>query len=149
MRVISWLVGWLVDADGTAHSEGLSATTNPYEAELDGVLMMGNGGQVVASLLCYMRDTTPLDALAHCIEWRHTAPTAPDTLACYPFEKRDAFVLAKSPHVMFVGNQSTYESEVRDGVRLLRVPSFATTGTAVLLNLATLETSPVSFAIEL
>ena len=46
-----------------------------------------------------------LELLQQTLEWRHLAPTAPDTLSCYPFCDTDPFVLDSCPHVYFVGNQ--------------------------------------------
>jgi DNA polymerase delta subunit 2 len=110
-----------------------------------------------------------------CLEWRHVAPTAPDALACYPFVQRDRFVLTQTPHVLFVGDQNEYESELAEldvgpvgvadeegaaaattttaatsaatkaQVLLLRVPKFSTTGTIVLLDLNTMQAEPVTF----
>ena len=31
------------------------------------------------------------------LRWRHMAPTAPDTLACYPFYIEDPFILSETP----------------------------------------------------
>merc|ERR1719401_2320642 len=45
----------------------------------------------------------PADALALCLEARHLAPTAPDTLPAQPFEKADPFVIETRPHVLFSG----------------------------------------------
>ena len=109
--------------------------------------------------------------MRRCLRWRHLAPTAPDSLACYPFSNADAFVLEHSPHVFFVGDQATFESalvrcdeanppthvrgsklanrdDARGCVRLLRVPNFAKTGVIVLLDLATLAVEPVHFDFE-
>ena len=44
-----------------------------------------------------------------CLNWRHLAPTAPDTLTCYPYHDCDPFILQSAPHVMFVGNQPEFK----------------------------------------
>jgi DNA polymerase delta subunit 2 len=154
-----------------SHFPSLSATTNPYEATIDGVSIVGNGGQVAESMLRYVRDMTALDTMRKCLEWRHMAPTAPDALACYPFVQRDRFVLTRTPNVYFVGDQNEFESELAElaigpigaegqdaaavataasssakaRVRLLRVPKFSQTNTLVLLDLNTLDVETVKF----
>lgn len=37
--------------------------------------------------------TSPIDVLTNTLYWRHMAPTAPDTLSCYPFSELDPFVI--------------------------------------------------------
>lgn len=81
---------------------------------------------------------------------RHIAPTAPDTLPCFPFHMSDPFVLSECPHVFFAGNQPRYASRLAKGpdgqrVRLIAVPDFSRTRTAVLLNLRTLRCHPLCF----
>lgn len=76
------------------------------------------------------------------------APSAPDTLWAYPFQDRDPFILEKTPHVYFIGNQPQFEDRLLLGsngqkVRIVLVPSFAETGIVVLVNLKTLECSAV------
>lgn len=56
-----------------------------------------------------------LDLLAQTLTWRHLAPTAPDTLTCYPFADDDPFVMQQCPHVMFAGNQPQYETRMMEG----------------------------------
>lgn len=51
------------------------------------------------------------------LTWRHLAPTAPDTLTCYPFHDRDPFVLEATPHVLFAGNQPTFKTATVTGAR--------------------------------
>jgi hypothetical protein len=52
------------------------------------------------------------------LRWRHLAPTAPDTLTCYPFTTDDPFVLTECPHVYVAGNQPEFATRVATGGRL-------------------------------
>lgn len=56
-----------------------------------------------------------LDLLSKTLTWRHLAPTAPDTLTCYPFADDDPFVMQQCPHIMFAGNQPQFESRMMEG----------------------------------
>lgn len=56
-----------------------------------------------------------LAVLESMLRWRHMAPTAPDTLACYPFADNDPFILHKCPHVFFAGNQPAFETRLLQG----------------------------------
>ena len=107
----------------------------------------------------YLESDSRLTMACASLEWSHMAPTAPDTLFCYPFQDRDPFILTRTPEVYFVGNQPVYESRVveseRDNgegagaskvrCRVVLVPRFAQTGEVVLLNCRTLETKVVRF----
>ena len=85
------------------------------------------------------------------LRFQHLAPTAPDTLGCYPFTKTDPFVLESCPHVFFAGNQPRFETKMASGadgqaVRIVCVPDFAREHTCVLVNLRTLDCESVSFS---
>ena len=72
------------------------------------------------------------------LEWRHLAPTAPDTMACYPFVDTDPFLLEEqSPHLYVAGNQPAFEQRNVGGVNVVAVPEFSTTGEVVIYDLAT------------
>jgi DNA polymerase delta subunit 2 len=95
--------------------------------------------------------------LEQSLRWRVVAPTAPDTLGCYPYQEKDPFVLSEAPHLYVVGNQPAYatrlcqeQSGAGQQVRAVCVPTFATTGTAVLvdLNSPTLATQAISFKVQ-
>ena len=100
-----------------------------------------------------------LDILTNTLLWRHMAPTAPDTLPCYPFGDSDPFVISPHylPHVYFAGGGGSYGSRwvpgtggaAGSGVRVVSVPDFSSTGTAVLVDLTspTLQTQALVFSV--
>ncbi|EQC38182.1 hypothetical protein SDRG_04611 [Saprolegnia diclina VS20] len=129
-----------------------SLVPNPYASSIDGVSFVGSSGQPVDSVLQCSLDQSPIDALEHLLLWRHLAPTAPDILDCYPSPDNDVFVLDACPHVLFAGNQPAFATKLVTGpeqqiTRLVCVPSFASTGTFVLLNLKDLSVLPVTLTL--
>ena len=166
----------------------LSLVTNPYDCRLGDagaeVRMVGHSGQPVGDILCQTDFSAlvqaqgaaaavsaadlSLQALKATLQWGHLAPTAPDTLACYPLTDDDPFVMPAlnskesssssttdnndTPHILFAGNQPGFASELVEGINyrtlLVCVPSFRETGTAVLVNTRTLKASTVSFQLN-
>lgn len=125
--------------------------TNPYEAVIGGVRILGTSGQNIQDISKFSTFEDGLDILEHNMIWGHIAPTAPDTLGCYPYYEKDPFILEKCPHVYFVGNQHKYASKViqdENGqkVLLVTVPAFSSTKTCVMLNLRTLTCHPINFS---
>ncbi|KJE93616.1 DNA polymerase delta small subunit, variant 1 [Capsaspora owczarzaki ATCC 30864] len=122
---------------------------NPYHVAVDGVHIMGTSGQPIDDMIKFQIGDDRLALLEHTLQGRHLAPTAPDTLACFPLNA-DPFILESSPHVYFAANQPEFATSVLKGedgqsVRLVLIPTFSTTQTIVLLNLVTLECTPVCF----
>lgn len=87
-----------------------------------------------------------LEILKSTLQWGHIAPTAPDTMAVYPFSEDDPLIITPSllPDIYFAGNQPDFVTElvtVSDGqgmqkkVRLICVPNFRETGKVVLCNI--------------
>ena len=95
-----------------------------------------------------------LDALERTVVWQHLAPTAPDTLACFPFKNNDPFVIqGRCPDVVFTGNAEAFGTRnitLSSGqqVTLIAVPRFSTTGTVALLDLETKEVRSLSINID-
>lgn len=129
----------------------LRCVTNPYQFDLDdGIRVLGTSGQTVSDVRRFSNMEDPLDVLEKTLEWRHMAPTAPDTLSCYPFLDKDPFIIDSCPHLYFVGNQDSFATRTLKGsegqvVRLVSVPTFCTTSTCVWVNLRTLDCEPMTF----
>ena len=118
--------------------------TNPWDGDLDGWRFMGTGGQPVDDMFKYVDGDDRIEMMEHLLRWRLGAPTAPDTLWCYPFQDDDPFVMGECPHVYFVGNQPRFDTTVIDGplgqsVRLISIPAFKETGQFAIVDMDTLE----------
>lgn len=129
----------------------LQLASNPYQANIDGVRFLGTSGQNVSDIQKYSSMNSNLEILEETLRLRHIAPTAPDTLGCYPFYLKDPFILEECPHVYFSGNSPSFESKIIKGqedqeVLLVAIPEFSSTQTACMVNLRTLECEPVSFS---
>ncbi|KAF2474718.1 uncharacterized protein BDR25DRAFT_332082 [Lindgomyces ingoldianus] len=128
--------------------EGLDSVSNPWEGDIDGWRVLGTGGQTVDDLLKYVEDVEAMDVMEMMLRWRSVAPTAPDTLWCYPFQDDDPLIVKDCPHIYFVGNQAKFEKRVIDGptgqkVLLISVPKFSQSKTAVLVDMETLDVETV------
>lgn len=131
-----------------------TCVTNPYDCSVDGVRILGTSGQPVEDIKRYSDLDDPLEILEKMLVWGHIAPTAPDTLSCYPFYEADPFMLCECPHVFFAGNQPEFKHKIYRGsegqeVLLVMVPRFSQTATAALVNLATLDCTPLAFHAQL
>jgi DNA polymerase delta subunit 2 len=124
--------------------EGLDSVTNPWDGDIEGWRCLGTGGQTVEDLLKYVEGVEPLEVMEMMLRWRCIAPTAPDTLWCYPFQDDDPLLLRECPHIYFAGNMDKFERRVIDGpagqkVLLVAVPKFRETGQVVLVDMETMD----------
>ncbi|CAG8469047.1 3723_t:CDS:10 [Acaulospora morrowiae] len=127
------------------------SVTNPYWCELDGVVFLGTSGQTIDDIYKYVSSEDRLKFAERTLHWRHIAPTAPDTLWCYPFQDVDPFIMSQAPHIYFISNQkefatSTIEGPDKQRTRIILLPSFAETGVVVLVNLKNLKCHPIFFS---
>lgn len=141
-------------APGDGDARGwFDTVTNPWEAEVDGWRVLGTGGQNVDDIFRYVDSDDRLGMMEAMCRWRCSAPTAPDTLWCYPFQDDDPFVMKKCPHVYFVGCQPEFGTRVITGpegqaVRLIAVPSFSESKEIVLIDSETLDVSRVKISVS-
>ena len=119
---------------------GFDAVTNPWTGDIDGYRVLGTGGQTVKDLLKYLKGVSPVEAMEKMLRWRCVAPTAPDTLWCYPFQDGDPLMMTECPHIYIAGCQKKFETKTIKGpagqkVLLVSVPKFRTSGKIVLIDL--------------
>ncbi|XP_055800724.1 DNA polymerase delta small subunit isoform X2 [Solanum dulcamara] len=139
---------------GSSAYSTFRSCTNPHCFELDNIRFLGTSGQNIDDLGKYSEANNNIEFMERTLRWRHLAPTAPNTLGCYPFTDRDPFYVETCPHVYFVGNQDKYESRLIKGsegqmVTLICIPRFAETGVAAVLNIRNLECHMLSFATQI
>ncbi|KDQ21450.1 hypothetical protein BOTBODRAFT_203638 [Botryobasidium botryosum FD-172 SS1] len=125
-------------------SQAFKSETNPAWIDIGGCHFLGTSGQPLDDIYKYVSDENRLEMARNTLRWRHMAPTAPDTLWCYPFFEEDPFVISQSPHVYFVGNQPEFKTDILKGeqgqcTRVILLPRFSQTGIIVLVNTASLE----------
>jgi len=70
-------------------------------------------------------------------------------LGCYPYFKNDPFIITRTPHLYFIGNQPRFESTLsthNDGqkTRVVLLPRFSESGQVVLVNPRNLDIRVVS-----
>ncbi|XP_041363525.1 DNA polymerase delta subunit 2-like [Gigantopelta aegis] len=128
----------------------MHTTTNPYNCSVNGVRILGMSGQSIEDIWKYSTLEDPIEILERTLEWGHLAPTAPDTLGCYPFYAEDPFIIKECPHIYFAGNCTEFKSKIHKGpkgqeVLLISIPRFSQTCSCVVVNLQTLTCDQLKF----
>lgn len=131
---------------------GLDSVTNPWEGDIEGWRVLGTSGQTVDDLLKYVDGVEPLEVMEMMLRWRCIAPTAPDTLWCYPFQDDDPLVVQDCPHVYFAGSMRKFEKRVIDGpagqrVLLVCVPRFRESRQVVLVDMESMDVELVEVGV--
>ncbi|CAF2141811.1 unnamed protein product, partial [Brassica rapa] len=83
---------------------------NPHSFDVDNIRFLGTYGKNINDLDKYSEAKSNLDFFERTLKWSHLAPTAPNTLSCYPFTDCDLFMIATCPHVFFIGSQDKYDN---------------------------------------
>ncbi|CAI4545508.1 AAC_collapsed_G0030090.mRNA.1.CDS.1 [Saccharomyces cerevisiae] len=157
-----------------SNKEILNLVTNPYEFSYNGVDVLAVSGENINDICKYVIPSNDngesenkveegesndfkddiehrLDLMECTMKWQNIAPTAPDTLWCYPYTDKDPFVLDKWPHVYIVANQPYFGTRVVEiggkNIKIISVPEFSSTEMIILLDLETLEAETVKIDI--
>lgn len=132
--------------------ESFKSTTNPWIGKIEERIIIGTSGQSINDIMKATGETdiSPIEWLERTLLWRHMCPTAPDTLLACPYSEKDLFIMKECPDIYFVGNTDKFETKLWKGenkkmVRLISVPCFSTTHTAVIVNLKNLDTQYICF----
>lgn len=127
--------------------------TNPYRLKVDGRSLLGSAGQNFVDMLKHSQ-MSMIETMELSLRSRIIAPTAPDTLSCFPFRVRDPFVIEECPDVYFSGNNEQFrfkmighEMKQQTKICLLEIPSFVKTKQIVLFNLRTMQPQVMQFGI--
>lgn len=133
---------------GTTAEWPIHAATNPTWMQFGQCRVVGTSGQNILDIHKYYNgETKATDTMKRTLQWQHIAPTAPDTLYCYPYEEEDPFMLMETPHVYFAGNQKQFGVErfLQDDIEttVLSIPRFESTGELVLLDIYSREAKVV------
>lgn len=147
----------------SSNRQNFNRLTDPVFYEINGLRVLATSGENINDIMRYIvpninvtednvDDCIYTDSRLRVIEdsllWQVIAPTAPDTLWCYPFEDKDPFTLKETPHVYIVGNQPRFETSVIElkrkngdllAVRVIALPEFSDSNTCAVLDLKTLN----------
>jgi len=124
------------------HGSSFSTVPNPYECKINGVHMLGTSGQNINNLKMFSGVDDSITLMLETLRFQHLAPTAPDTLGCFPYYKSDPFIIDHCPHIYFCGNQDKFAFSIEEGssgqkILLLSIPEFVKTSSVVIVNLKT------------
>jgi DNA polymerase delta subunit 2 len=97
----------------------LYGATNPWIGKIGSRIVGGSSGQPIIDIMKVSnKGHSPLSCLEKTLEWQHFAPTAPDTLSEYPFDKLDPLIITEYPNIYFVGNMEKYETKLIQGMEI-------------------------------
>jgi len=138
--------------------------TNPAWYSFENCHILGTSGQPLHDMCLYLPDpedesgafapktSLRLSLMKMTLQCRHLAPTAPDTLHCFPYKEKDPFIFEITPHLFFHANQPQFETELLEGdgmrCRILCIPRFAETSQFVLFNVRTLDVKLIELDAE-
>ncbi|XP_068618471.1 DNA polymerase delta subunit 2 isoform X2 [Battus philenor] len=130
--------------------KSFNRVSNPYECDIGGFLCLGTSGEPMKDIMKYSKLDNQLEIMKRTLQWRHIAPTCPDTVSCTPCVDSDPFTISNCPAVYFSGNCSEFATELFKGedsqvVRIVCVPDFCDTKTVAIVNLANLECHSMIF----
>ncbi|KAI5645458.1 DNA polymerase alpha/epsilon subunit B domain-containing protein [Phthorimaea operculella] len=131
--------------------KSFNRVSNPYECDIGGFLCLGTAGEPVKDIIRYSKLNNEIEILKKTLQWRHLAPTCPDTVPCTPCIETDPFTIYNCPAIYFSGNSEQFATEMYEGedgqrVRLVCIPDFCNTKTVALVNLANLDCYSMVFA---
>nr|XP_034831492.1 DNA polymerase delta subunit 2 [Maniola hyperantus] len=135
----------------TIEYKSFNRVSNPYECDIGGFVCLGTSGEPIKDIKRYSKIGSDLNAMKKTLQWRHVAPTCPDTVPSTPCLETDPFTIYNCPAVYYSGNCNEFASDLFKGdegqtTRIVCVPDFCSSKTVALVNLANLECYSMTFA---
>lgn len=96
----------------------IKGVSNPWIGQVEDKTVIGTSGQPIQDIqkVCGIGTYEAIDCLEKTLEWRHMCPTAPDTIPCLPFHKKDPFILKECPSIYFAGNMEKFDTKLYIGM---------------------------------
>eukprot|EP01059_Diplonema_ambulator_P006638 TRINITY_DN16287_c0_g1_i1.p1 TRINITY_DN16287_c0_g1~~TRINITY_DN16287_c0_g1_i1.p1 ORF type:complete len:461 (+),score=61.71 TRINITY_DN16287_c0_g1_i1:43-1383(+) len=109
-------------------SVNTSLVPSPFSFTFKGVDALGTSGENLSELHTYTIDQPTTRLLTVIVDSGLLAPTAPDTLQCYPFQGTDPLQFSTQPRLLFAGSAPDFSTDlvVRETgqTRVVAVPKF-------------------------
>ncbi|RVE54187.1 hypothetical protein evm_001014 [Chilo suppressalis] len=131
--------------------KSFNRVSNPYECDIGGVLCLGTSGESVKDIKQYSKLESDIEIMKKTLQWRHIAPTCPDTIPCTPCVSTDPFIMYNCPSIYFSGSCDEFSTDMFEGddgqrVRLVCLPDFCYTKTVALVNMGNLDCYSMTFS---
>ncbi|KPJ12582.1 DNA polymerase delta small subunit [Papilio machaon] len=95
--------------------KSFNRVSNPYECEIGGFLCLGSSGEPIKDIMKYSKLDNELEIMRRTLQWRHLAPTCPDTVPCTPCIETDPFTIYNCPAIYFSGNCREFATDLHKG----------------------------------
>lgn len=119
--------------------------TNPALFDLDTIKFQVCSGLAVQDVV-NQTDYSFHEAQIMLLRWRHLAPSMPELIQPHSSMIVDLLVMDEIPNFFVCGNSDSFNCTEYSGVRVVSVPSFCKTSTAVYLNLKSGDVSSQVFS---
>ncbi|XP_045541740.1 DNA polymerase delta subunit 2-like isoform X3 [Papilio machaon] len=131
--------------------KSFNRVSNPYECEIGGFLCLGSSGEPIKDIMKYSKLDNELEIMRRTLQWRHLAPTCPDTVPCTPCIETDPFTIYNCPAIYFSGNCREFATDLHKGAdgqvtRIVCIPDFCDKQTIAIVNLANLDCHSMIFS---
>jgi len=122
----------------SSRSSKFHLATNPYRFILLNKQFLGTSGQNITNIKLFSNHSS-ISAMKLTLLNRNISPSAPSTMAIFPFRKVNPLIFTEIPHVYFCANQEGFGQSYISGMNrqktlLVSIPDFSETKVVTLIN---------------
>lgn len=81
-----------------------------------GFTCLGTSGEPIKDIMQYSKLERHIDVMKKTLQWRHIAPTCPDSVPSTPCLDSDPFTMYNCPAVYFSGNCNEFATDLYKGM---------------------------------